>query len=229
MSTTAVLSAADYESRLQQYYFERAEEGRAVRVGEKEVSEQAAIVERYRDLFTRRQIEALHEAERSAEGDERERLYRLRKTCEGGLLSAELAEQEDALENAILAARVTFRGEALPLRSAQARLAVLDAYADREELGELERTESARFNPDRRALLDAHERLEADVTGEPDPVRRNEEATAGSRSCSGASATSFRRTRTCTTCAGCHRSSRRTRRSAPSTSAWPRRWRSGST
>ena len=46
MSTTAVLSAADYESRLQQYYFERAEEGRAVRVGEKEVSEQAAIVER---------------------------------------------------------------------------------------------------------------------------------------------------------------------------------------
>jgi len=175
MSTTAVLSAADYESRLQQYYFERAEEGRAVRVGEKEVSEQAAIVERYRDLFTRRQIEALHEAERSAESEERERLYRLRKTCEGGVLSAELAEQEDALENAILAARVTFRGEELPLRSAQARLAVLDAYADREELGELERTESARFNPDRRALLDAHERLEADVTGEPDPVRRNEE------------------------------------------------------
>ena len=174
MSTTAVLSAADYESRLQQYYFERAEEGRAVRVGEKEVSEQAAIVERYRDLFTRRQIEALHEAERSAESEERERLYRLRKTCEGGVLSAELAEQEDALENAILAARLTFRGEELPLRSAQARLAVLDAYADREELGELERTESARFNPDRRALLDAHERLEADVTGEPDPVRRNE-------------------------------------------------------
>ena len=117
MSTTAVLSAADYESRLQQYYFERAEEGRAVRVGEKEVSEQAAIVERYRDLFTRRQIEALHEAERSAESEERERLYRLRKTCEGGVISAELAEQEDALENAILAARVTFRGEELPLRS----------------------------------------------------------------------------------------------------------------
>ena len=129
---------------------------------------------RYRDLFTRPQIEALLEAEGSAEGAERERLYRLRKACEGGVISAELAEQQDALENAILAARVTFRGEELPLRSAQARLAVLDAYADREELGELERTESARFNPDRRALLDAHERLEADVTGEPDPVRRNE-------------------------------------------------------
>ena len=129
MSTTAVRSAAEYESRLQQYNFERAEEGRAVRVGEKEVSEQAAIVARYRDLFTRPQIEALLEAEGSAEGAERERLYRLRKACEGGVISAELAEQQDALENALLAARVTFRGEEMPLRNAQAKLAVLTAYA----------------------------------------------------------------------------------------------------
>src|SRR2546426_1854155 len=35
-------------------------------------------------------------------GEERERLYRLRATCEAGVISAELAEQEDALENAIL-------------------------------------------------------------------------------------------------------------------------------
>src|SRR3954451_24143611 len=170
MSTTAVRSAAEYELRLQQYNFERAEEGRAVRVGEKEVSEQAAIVARYRDLFTRPQIEALLEAEASAEGAERERLYRLRKTCEGGVISAELAEQEDALENAILGARVAFHGEELPLRSAQARLAVLDAYRDREELGELERTASATFNPDRRTLLEARDLLEADVTGDADPV-----------------------------------------------------------
>src|SRR5438067_1420472 len=174
MSATAVRSPTEYESQLQRYLFERSEEGRAVRVGEKEVSEQAAIVARYADLFSRGQLEALRRAEEAAGGADRERLYRLRKTCESGLIVSELAEQEDALENAILAARVTFRGEAMPLRSAQARLAVLDAYADREELGELERTESARFNPDRRALLDAHERLEADVTGEPDPVRRNE-------------------------------------------------------
>ena len=49
MSTTTVRDASEYESRLQQYYFERAEEARAVRVGEKEVSEQAAIVARYRE------------------------------------------------------------------------------------------------------------------------------------------------------------------------------------
>jgi hypothetical protein len=175
MSTTAVRDAAAYESRLQQYYFERAEEGRAVRVGEKDVSEQAAIVARYRDLFSRAQIDALHEAELEAEGDERERLYRLAKTCEAGVISAELAEREDALENAVLAARVVFRGEELPLRSAQARLAVLGAYADREELGELERTVSAGFNPDRRSLLEAREQLEGEVSGDPDPVARNEE------------------------------------------------------
>jgi hypothetical protein len=175
MSATAVRSAAEYEERLQQYAFERSEEGRAVRVGEKEVSEQAAIVARYRDLFTRDQLEALRDEEQGAEGDERERIYRLRKTCESGLITSELAEREDAFENAILQSRVTFRGEDLPLRAAQARLAVLDAYADREELGRLEREVSASFNPQRRELLEAREQLDADVSGEADPIARNEE------------------------------------------------------
>src|SRR5947199_4012710 len=167
MSATAVLDAAAYESRLQQYYFERAEEARAVRVGEKETSEQAAIVARYRDLFTRPQLAALRDTEDTAAGEDRERLYRLRKTCEAGVISAELAEQEDALENAILGTRVTFRGQEMPIRTAQARLAVLDAYADREELGRIERDASARLNDERRSLLEAREDLEADVSEEP--------------------------------------------------------------
>jgi hypothetical protein len=179
MSTTpAVRSAADYEARLQQYYFERAEEGRAVRVGEKETSEQAAIVARYADLFSRAQIEALREEEDAASGDDRERLYRLRKACEAGVITAELAEQDDALENAILRARVTFRGEELPLRAAQARLAVIDDYRERDALGELEREASAAFNSTRRDLMEARERLEAEVSGEPDPVARTEEEKA---------------------------------------------------
>src|SRR5207253_4439751 len=107
MSTTAVRSPAEFEHQLQRYLYERSEEGRAVRVGEKEVSEQAAIVARYNDLFSRAQLESLHEAENGAEGDDRERLYRLRKTCEGGIISAELADKMDALENALIAARVT--------------------------------------------------------------------------------------------------------------------------
>src|SRR3954464_13636044 len=102
MSTTAVRTPAELEARLQQYVYERSEEGRAVRVGEKEVSEQAAIVARYRDLFTRGQLEALREEEGASAGDDRERLYRLRKTCESGVIASELAEREDALENAIL-------------------------------------------------------------------------------------------------------------------------------
>src|ERR671936_291365 len=175
MSTTAVRSPTEYESQLQRYLFERSEEGRAVRVGEKETSEQAAIVARYADLFSREQLSALREEEERADGEQREWLYRLRKTCEAGIVAAELAEREDELENALLAARVTFKGEELPLRSALAQLAVLPDYRDRDQLGELHRRASAEFNEQRLELLRAYEELEADLTDEPDPVARNEQ------------------------------------------------------
>jgi hypothetical protein len=176
MSVAAVRTPAEYENQLRNYLYERSEEGRAVRVGEKEVSERAEIVERYRDLFSREQLEALRTAEGEAsDGEERERLYRLRKTCEAGYVAAELAEREDALENAILAARVEFKGEDLPLRSAQAKLAVLADYADREVLGHQTAERSAEFNDDRREVLRAGEELDADVSGEADPIARNEE------------------------------------------------------
>jgi hypothetical protein len=175
LSATAVRSPTEYESQLQRYLFERSEEGRAVRVGEKEVSEQAAIVARYSDLFSREQLDVLRDAEQGADDGERERLYRLRKTCESGLLFAELAERDDAVENAILAARVTYRGEELPLRAAQARLAVLHDYGEREELGALQAEQSAAFNPDRLELLRAAEELEAELSREPDPIARSDE------------------------------------------------------
>ena len=175
MSSTSVLSPAAFESRLQQYLFERSEEWRAVRVGEKEVSEQAEIVRRYRDLFTPGQLEALRDAEQSASGDDRELLFRLRKTCEGGLVSAELAEAEDELENKLLAERVTFRGEEMPLRNAQAQLAVLPGYADREELGAIQEAASAAFNPDRLELARQSEALQAEHSGIADPIERNED------------------------------------------------------
>ena len=175
MSVTAVRTPAEYEAELQRYLFERAEEGRAVRVGEKEVSERAEIVARYRELFTREQLDALKEAEESVSGVERERVYRLRKTCESGLVDIELSEREDALENAILAARVPYRGEELPLRSAQAKLAVIPEYRDREELGELQGDASAGFNDDRMELLRAREELDAELSGQPNAVARNDE------------------------------------------------------
>jgi hypothetical protein len=176
MSTAAARTAADFETRLARYLFERSEEARAVRVGEKETSEQAAIVARYRDLFTEPQLEALRDEEdAAADGDDRERLYRLRKTCEDGIVVAELAETLDALENALLAERIVWQGEELPLRSAQAKLALLADYAEREELGALHVEASARFNPDRRELLAAGEALSAGLSGEMDPVARSEE------------------------------------------------------
>src|ERR671930_243667 len=150
MSVTAVRTPAEYESHLRRYLFERSEEGRAVRVGEKEVSERAEIVARYRDLFSREQLDALRSAEEATpEGDER--------------------------ENAVLAARVEFKGEELPIRSAQAKLAVLAGYPDREELGSVTGARSAEFNPERLDVLRAGEELEAEISGEPDMIARNEE------------------------------------------------------
>jgi hypothetical protein len=175
LGVTTVRTPTEFEERLARYLYERSEEGRAVRVGEKETSEQAEIVRRYADLFSREQLEALRDAEDSAVGEEGELLYRLRKTCEGGLISAALVEKEDDLENRLLAERVTFRGEEMPLRNAQAQLAVLPAYADREELGELQADASARFNPDRLELIAAGEELSGELSRIADPVARNEE------------------------------------------------------
>lgn len=146
-----------------------------MRVGEKERSEQAAIVARYDGLFTRAQLEVLAAAEEGAEGDDRERLYRLRKTCEGGIVTAELAERDDELENALLAARVEWEGEQVPLRTAQAMLATTPAYADRDALGERQLAVSAELNDVRRDLLTAHEELHAELTGQAEAVRRHEE------------------------------------------------------
>ena len=150
----------------------------------------------------------------------------------------------------------TFKGEEMPLRAAQARLAVLDSYADREELGNLERTESAKLNPDRLELLAVAEELERRVTGEPDPVARAEEEKAISLReleralvaarrrddravramrdrwfdrILGTERDASRRAVTSPTFGVSRRSSRRTRRSGPSPSAWRRRRRSAST
>jgi len=178
VTATGVYTPLDYEARLKQFLFESSEEGRAVRVGEKETSEQAEIVARYADLFTRDQLDALREAEEGTEGDEREQLYRLRKVCEGGIVAAELVEREDELENRQLAARLRFRDEELPLRTAQAKLAVLHVYADREELGEVYADLNATFNEDRLELTRAGEELAAELSGESDPIARNEEEKA---------------------------------------------------
>ena len=167
------LTALQFEERLNRYLYERAEEARAVRVGEKETSEQAEIVARYADLFTREQHECLRDEEEQATGDERERLYRLREACLGGIVVADLAERMDRFENEFLAARVEFRGESLPLRSAQAMLAILDDYGDRDELGDLAADASAAFNDDRQELMAAGEALDAELSGDPDPVGRS--------------------------------------------------------
>ncbi len=170
----SALPVEEFEQRLEQYGIERSEEARAVRVGEKETSEQAAIVARYTDLFTREQLDALRAAENERAGAERESVARLRLACQDGLVTKELADQEDALENALLALRVPWDGDELPSRTAQARLATELEYRRRDTLGAAVLEASASLNDARRALLAARDELESAVTGIDDPVARNE-------------------------------------------------------
>src|SRR4029077_16968499 len=84
------------------------------------------------------------------------------------------AAREDELQNALLAARLTFDGEELPLNAADAKLAILPDYGRREELGELVQGLDASFNERRRELLVARDDLEGTLSGERDAVARNE-------------------------------------------------------
>jgi hypothetical protein len=168
------LAPDEFESRLSSYLFERSEESRALRVGEKEVSEQAAIVGRYADLFTTEQLERLRATEEAEPSGTRERLTRLRMTCESGVVTAQLAPFQDALQNAELAARVEHRGEELPLRAASARMGTVADYAEREELGLATWDVSAQLNEPRLELVRAADELKAELSGERDPVARNE-------------------------------------------------------
>jgi hypothetical protein len=176
MDGTVVRTPEDFEETLRAYRRERSEEGREVRVGEKEKSEAAAIVARYADLFSREQLDALREGEDAERRpDERERLHRLRKSCEAGLLARELTALQDEVQNELLAIRVDFRGESIPLRSAQARLAVLETYDDRQELGEIQADATATMNERRLEVARAADAMRADLTGIADPVLRSEE------------------------------------------------------
>ena len=87
------------------------------------MSEQAEIVRRFADLFSREQLDALREAEERDAGDERELLYRLRKTCESGLdLGAAGRARGRAREPAARrAGHVQGRGDAAPERAGAAR------------------------------------------------------------------------------------------------------------
>jgi hypothetical protein len=174
VAATVVRTPNEFEERLREYFFERLEEMRAVIAGEKE-SEQAAVVARYGDLFNREQLASLAEAEEHGGDDERERLHRLHKACEEEMVDAAVIEQVDAFENAELQTRVDFRGESLPLRAARARTAIEDAYGDRDELGKLCGDASAGLNPRRLELTRAREEITAELSGQPDPVARNEE------------------------------------------------------
>jgi hypothetical protein len=170
------LRASAFEERLREYDYVSTEEARALWVGEKEVSESAAIAARYADLFSREQLDALRaEEDEATEPEERERLHRLRKTCENVFIAAQLAEAGDSLANAELVAEVEFHSETMPLRNALALGAQLDDYDEREELAIRATALNASFNDARLELIRAQDALITELEGPGNPVSRSEE------------------------------------------------------
>ena len=178
MSATSVLSPTEFEARLERYLFERSEEGRAVRVGEKE------IVRAGRD---RRAATPTSSAASSstrcarprsaAAGDERELLYRLRKTCESGLdLGASSPSARTSSRTGCSPTRVTFHGEEMPLRNAQAKLAVLPDVRRPRGARRRSRPRRARRSTTTGSSCCARARSSRPSSpASPTPVERNEE------------------------------------------------------
>src|SRR2546430_14071399 len=114
--TTAeeVKSADEVSAILEQAYYELATETRLARVGLKERQETAPIVERYRYLYTRPQIEAVGAEMEAASGERREELMRLYNALLGGYIDTRVAALDDELVTSLATAAATVDGRTHP-------------------------------------------------------------------------------------------------------------------
>ena len=147
-----------------------------MRVGEKEISEQAAIVERYADLFTRPQLEALRAAEeRQRDGASASASRGCGSPARRGSSTRELDRARGRAPERDARRPRPWEGEELPLRAAQARLATAAGLSPTGTSSARVRSRSrSSFNDERRALLAARDELEAELSGDADAVARNE-------------------------------------------------------
>ena len=94
-----------------------------MRVGEKETSEHAAIVERYADLFTREQYDGL--AARTGEGTATSALFRLREACAAASIVARAGRAPTTTCRTSSSRRASSSAaRSMPLRTAQAQVAL---------------------------------------------------------------------------------------------------------
>ena len=148
-----------------------------MRVGEKEISEQAEIVRRYADLFSREQLDALREAEEARERRRARAALPAAQDLRGRpRLGRSSPSARTSSRTACSPTRVTFKGEEMPLRNAQAQLAVLPGVrrprGARRDPGRGERRVQRR--PARAAARRARSSRPSSRAS-PTPVERNEE------------------------------------------------------
>ena len=146
-----------------------------MRIGEKSVSEQAVIVARYADLFTLTNLAELRAAEDAEmRPAQRERLHRLRRTCRVRAPGSTPRTAPGCTHDRRARGRRAGRRHGHSLRTAVARLGSLTDYDERETLGKSAMDVSATLNAQRLELVRAGEELQAELSGEPDPIARAE-------------------------------------------------------
>ena len=135
------------------------------------------IVARYADLFSREQLDALREAEDGADRRRARAALPAAQDLRGRPRRRRARRARGRAREPRCSPRASpSSGEELPLRSAQAQLAVLAAYADREELGEIQADASAALQPrPARADRGGGGALRRALRRSPAPVERNEE------------------------------------------------------
>ena len=177
VSVAAVRSPAEFEARLQRYLFERSEEGRAVRVGEKEAPSRRRSSPATPISSAREQLDALREAEEEA------RRATSASGSTGCARRARAGSSPPSSPSARTSSRTrssprasTLQGEEMPLRTAQAKLAVLADVRRPRGARRRSRPSAARRSTTTASSCSARPRSStAELSGEPDPVERNEE------------------------------------------------------
>ncbi|MBI3845953.1 MAG: hypothetical protein HY292_15070 [Planctomycetes bacterium] len=123
-------------SRTEQFLSDLNREGYLVGSGQRIESHTAAILGRYRDLYS---LAAVKEAQFSLDGsngDERRRHLFLFQEMAQHFVNSETQELADQIETSMLQSKVSFDGEEIPYRMASLRLARTDDRAARLRLGE---------------------------------------------------------------------------------------------
>jgi hypothetical protein len=123
-------------SRIEQFLSDLNREGYLVGSGQRTESRAAAILGRYRDLYSLAAVKEAKSGVEAAEGEDRRRLLFHFQEMAQHFVNSETQELSDLIETLMIQTKVVLDGEEIPYRMASLRLARTDDRETRLRLGE---------------------------------------------------------------------------------------------